>query len=160
MQEEIAAKSIALSSKTIKLTSRGLYKMVLMYLKHHKNKQVYPDIPKGKQTVKQLAEKDSGMSCLDMKDEGMRIFHRTMKKYSIDYAVTKNKNTDPPTHTVFFKGKDSDVITKAFEEFTEKITKTKDKKRPSLLAKLHKLVSKVKLPKKDRDKRKEREQTR
>ena len=36
----------------------------------------------------------------------------------VDYAITKGQNVMPPKYTVFFKAKDADALTSAFEELT------------------------------------------
>lgn len=157
MQEEVTSKTIALTAKCVKLTARTLLKMILMFLKHRKNSKNSPDIPQGLQTVKELARQGKGMSALDMNDNDMKLFHQTMKKYGVDYAVMTNKETSPPTHTIFFKGRDADAITKAFEEYSSKLinklkNKSTDKEITSVIEDLKKIKikpdkAKVKIPK-------------
>ena len=55
----------------------------------------------------------------------------------MDYAITKDQNVIPPKYTVFFKAKDADALTSAFEEFTNR--KLKAKEKPSVLEQLNKL---------------------
>lgn len=63
----------------------------------------------------------------------------------------------PPKYTVFFKAKDADALTSAFEEFTNRKLKTKEK--PSVLEQLNKLKELVAaiLPDKVRHKSQERD---
>ena len=139
-----------------KITGRALLKLVQTYLRHHKNKQLNPDIPQGKQSVKDLAKQRQGMTSLDLNDADVKTFDRILKKYGVDYAVMTDKKTVPPTHTLFFKGKDVDAITKAFTEFTAQVTKKVS--RPSVLAELKKyaeivkntVVDKIKIKNKER----------
>lgn len=158
MQEEVNHKSIALTTKVAKLTGRALLKLIRIYLQHQKNKKLHPNIPQGKQTVKELAKQGQGMTSLDMNDNDIKLFDKAMKKYGVDYAIMTNKKTTPPTHTLFFKGKDADAITKAFTEFTAQVTKKVT--RPSVLAELRKFAEIIKNTVIDKVKNKNKEQTR
>ena len=73
------------------------------------------------------------------------------------YAITKDQNVIPPKYTVFFKAKDADALTSAFEEFTNR--KLKAKEKPSVLEQLNKLKELVAaiLPDKVRHKSQERD---
>ncbi|MEI3288253.1 MAG: PcfB family protein [Eubacterium sp.] len=44
----------------------------------------------------------------------------TAKKYGIDFALKKDTTENPPRYLVFFKGRDADVLTAAFKEFSAK----------------------------------------
>ncbi len=158
IQEDIDQRSIALTTRAAKLTGRGIYKVVRMYMQHRKNKKMHPNIPQGKQTVKELAKQGQGMTSLDMNDNDVKLFDRLMKKYGVDYAVMTDKKTKPPTHTIFFKGKDADAVTKAFAEFTSEITKKQSKK--SVLAQLKQFVELVKTNTLDKVRNKNKEHTR
>lgn len=151
VQEEINHKQVALVEKGTKVTYAMLVKAIKAYQQYRRNKQA--EVPHGKMTVQELAKKDSGMTALDLTDKDLKNFDRIMKKYSVDYAVMTNKKTSPPTHTIFFKGKDADAINKAFDDLTKAFTKTKDK--PSVLAELKKFAEIVKNTVVDKVKKKE-----
>lgn len=136
MQEEINHKSIALTTRTTKLTGVALLKMIQAYQRHAKEqKMLNGNQAIGKQSLKNLAKKGDSINTLDMNDKDIRMFNRVMKKYGVDYAVTKNKSTDPPTYTIFFKAKDADVLEDAFTKFTQKVM-NKGQKRNSVLEEL------------------------
>ena len=156
MQEEINHRSVALSVRAAKITGHGLLKIIRMYLQHRKNKNLHSDIPQGKQSVKELTKQGQGVTSLDMNDADIRLFDKAMKKYGVDYSVMTDKTTAPPTHTLFFKGKDADAVTKAFTDFTAQATKKVS--RPSVLAQLKHFAELVK--NKVIDKVKHKEQTR
>lgn len=157
MQEEVATKTIALTSKATRLTGKVLAKMMQLYLQHRKVKKQSSSIPQGRQTVKELAGQRQGVTTMETPDKDIREFHKIMKKYGVDYAITKNSKTKPATHTIFFKAKDGDAITKAFQEYVNKISKSKEKSKPSVLDKLKKLVLKSKSLDKKKVKKKEKE---
>ena len=60
------------------------------------------------------------------------------KKYGIDFALKKDTTESPPRYLVFFKGRDADVLTAAFKEFSAK--KLTQEKKPSI----RKLLSSLK----------------
>lgn len=158
IQEDIDQRSIALTTRAAKVTGHTLYKAIRIYMQHCKNKKNYPNIPQGKQTVKALAKQGQGMTSLDMNDNDIKLFDRLMRKYGVDYAIMTNKKTKPPTHTIFFKGKDADAVTKAFSEFTSEITKKQSKK--SVLAELKQFIELVKNTTINKVRNKDKEHTR
>ena len=158
VQEDINHRSIAFTTRTTKVTAHTLYKMIRMYMQHRKNHKLHSNIPQGKQTVKQLAKQGQGMTTLDMNDNDIKLFDRLMKKYGVDYAIMTDKKTTPPTHTIFFKGKDADAVTKAFGQFTAQITKKAT--RPSVIAQLREMTEIVKNAVVSKVKNKEKEHIR
>lgn len=152
VQEDINHKQVALMQKGVKLTGALIMKAIKAYQQHQKNKQASPDVPRGKMSVQELAKQGQGMTALDLNDKDIKNFDRIMKKYGVDYSVMTDKKTSPPTHTIFFKGKDADAINKAFEDLTKDITKTK---KPSVLTELKKFAEIVKNTVRDKVKNKE-----
>ena len=131
MQEEINEKTVALSIKSAKITSRVLAKAIVLALRHmnkrHKS-QSSQKIYKGKQSLKQLSRNGSGLQNLEITEKNIKFFEPIARKYNIDYALHKDKSENPPRWLVFFKAKDTDVLTLAFKEFSAKALK-KEKKR-------------------------------
>ena len=116
MQEEVEQKTVALIISTGKLTGRELKKAMLKVLAHMKDKKNHPNIPQGKQSVKQLAKQGQGMTSIEITDQNIKDFERVAKKYGVDFAVMKDKHEVPLKYVVYFKGKDADAITNAFKE--------------------------------------------
>ena len=128
MQEEVAQKTIALSIQTGKLTAAVLQKTLKKLLSAGKNKLRQPH--KGKQTLRQLMKQNTGVSNIEITNDNIKAFEQTAKKYGIDFALKKDISADPPRYMVFFKGRDADVLTAAFKEFS---AKNLDKeKKPSI----------------------------
>ena len=158
MQEEVENRSVALVISGTKLTARALKSAILKYLAWRKNKKVKePAIPRGKQSVKNLAKQDQGLSNIEVTDKNIKSFERVAKKYGVDFAIKKDKSVSPPKYLVFFKGRDADAITSAFTEFTAKTMKKAE--RPSALAQLKKFAQLVKNSITDRVKSKNKEQS-
>ena len=128
MQDEINEKVVALSIKGTKLTAQTLQKAMkalLAQMKKQHDKQ-----PHGKQTLKQLAKQNAGLSNIEITSENIKAFEHTAKKYGIDFALKKNATETPPRYLVFFKGRDADALTAAFKEFSAK--KLTQEQKPSI----------------------------
>ena len=69
-----------------------------------------------------------------MTDGNIKSFERTASKYGLDFALKKDVSVEPPSYLVFFKGRDVDVMTAAFKEFSAKTVKQKE--QPSIRHKL------------------------
>ena len=136
MQDEVNEKTIALYIKTGKLTAQTLQKAMktlLAQMKKHKDKT-----PQGNQTLKQLMKQNAGVSNIEITEGNIKAFESTAKKYGIDFALKKDTTENPPRYLVFFKGRDADVLTAAFKEFSAK--KLTQEKKPSI----RKLLSSLK----------------
>ena len=139
MQEEVESRTVALTISTAKLTGRLFKAAVAKYLDYRKHKhQEQPTIPHGKQTVRQLAQQNQGISNIEIKDKSIKEFERIARKYGVDFAVKRVKGDDPK-FLVFFKGRDADALTSAFKEYTEK--KIRKEERPSVLKQLQEAVA-------------------
>ena len=128
MQDQVNEKVVAVSIKTTKLTASVLQaaiKQVLAKMKAQRGKQ-----PRGKQTLKQLMKQNTGISNIEITDSNIKDFTATAKKYGIDFALKKDVTEAPPRYLVFFKGRDADVLTAAFKEFSAK--KLTQEKKPSI----------------------------
>lgn len=128
MQEEVTQKTIALAISTTKMTSTVLAKALRKLLEEQKNKS--HQLPKGKQTLKNLMKQNTAISNLEITNDNIKAFSSTAKKYGLDFSLKKDSSTDPPRYLVFFKGRDADVMTAAFQEFTAK--RLSQEKKPSI----------------------------
>ena len=130
MQDEINEKVIALSIRTTKLTAEMLQKSIRFMLSQIKKQLDKPVQHHGKQTLKQLMKQNAGVSSIEITDSNIKAFESTAKKYGVDFALKKDATESPPRYLVFFKGRDADVLTAAFQEFSAK--KLTQEKKPSI----------------------------
>ena len=130
MQEEVNEKVIALSIKTGKLSAEVLQKSMKFFLSQIKKQANKRQMPHGKQTLKQLMKQNAGVSNIEITKDNIKAFESTAKKYGIDFALKKDATESPPRYLVFFKGRDADVLTAAFKEFSAK--KLTQEKKPSI----------------------------
>jgi hypothetical protein len=118
MQEEVTQKTVALSIQSGKLTAVVLQKALQKLLAAGKNKLRQPN--KGKQTLRQLMKQNTGVSNIEITNANIKAFEQTANTYGIDFALKKDISVEPPRYMVFFKGRDADVLTAAFKEFSAK----------------------------------------
>lgn len=130
MQDEVNEKVIALSIRATKLTAELLQKSIRFMLSQLKKQLDTPVQHHGKQTLKQLMKQNAGVSSIEITDENIKAFEGTAKKYGIDFALKKDATESPPRYLVFFKGRDADVLTAAFREFSAK--KLTQEQKPSI----------------------------
>jgi hypothetical protein len=163
INREVANKTVALVFRASKLTSGTLAKAMRAYLNHRKQKSAAKQraAPNhGKMSVKELVGQGQGASSIEVTDSNIKTFEKVAKKYNVDFAVKKDRTVDPPKYMVFFKAKDTDVISNAFKEFV----KVNEKKRTKVsvrqrLNAYKKVVVQNKNRERTRDKQKNRGQS-
>ena len=157
MQEEIEQKVVVEIKGCARLTGAELRRalaQLLIQLKNQKARSAKQGKgPHGKMTVRQLAAQDRGMQSIEVTDKNIGSFNRVARKYGIDFAPFKVKGEDK--YLVFFKAPDTDAMTAAFTEYTQK--QVRQASRPSMLAKLQQFQEQMKNVVHDRTRRKERE---
>ena len=148
MQEETNEKTIALYIKTGKLTAQTLQKAMKAILSKGKKELSKP--PQGKQSLKQLMKQNAGVSNIEITKDNIKAFESTAKKYGIDFALKKDTSGEIPRYLVFFKGRDADVITAAFREFSAK--NLEKEKKPSIRKELEQAKQQTKAQHRQREK--------
>ena len=137
MQDEVNTKVIALVIKGGRISAEVLEKALKKFVEEIEKAQKQASRPKtyrGKQSIKHLVEQNAAISNIEVTDGNIKSFEHTARKYGIDYALKKDTSEQPPRYLVFFKGRDVDVMTQAFKEFSARTIKQKE--NPSLRQKL------------------------
>lgn len=163
MQEEIENRTMNLAISTTKLTARGIIRLAAKGLAYIKRKSreaaLKNEKPDGRQTIQQLIGQNQGVTNIDISQTDLKGFEKYARKYGVDYAITKDKSVFPPKYLVFFKARDADAMTAAFNAYSAEVLAKS--KRPSTLSKLHKLIDAVKsIPTKVTSRDKQREHSR
>ena len=158
MQEEVENKIVVMITNCTKLTAselRRALEKVLAQVKSSRSRkqQQQEEVPHGKMTVKELAQKDKGMQSIEVNDSTIGSFNRVARKYGIDFAPFKVKGENK--YMVFFKAPDADAMTAAFTEYTQK--QVKKASRPTILQRMEHFKSLIQHPKKDKTRHKEPE---
>ena len=153
MQGEVDQKTIALSMKTGKFTAQVLQAALKKYLQHRAKGKTM--LHHGQQSLKQLKKHGAALSNIEITEANIGAFKPCAKKYGVDFALRKDKTTQPPHYVVIFKSKDADNLEQAFREFTAK-TLSKEQ-RPSIRKVLSAMKQKTAEQTKQRAKEKIRE---
>ena len=154
MQEELEKKTVVVITTGAKLTERLLKSLIRKALaemqRQTQNRKVY----RGKQSVKHLLQQGGGASTIEVSSASIRTFERVARKYGVDFAVRKDRAAEKPRYLIFFKARDADAMTAAFQEYTAKVVQRE--KKPSVREQLAKLriavLDKEAAPAKTKDK--------
>lgn len=134
MQEEVTGKTVALIVDGAKMSEQLFEKAVKKFLEEvQKSRQ--PKIYRGKQTLKQLAGQNAGLANIEISDKNIKAFTHVAKKYHVDFALKKDTTAEQPRYLVFFKSRDADAITAAFQEFASR--RMGREERPSIRERLN-----------------------
>lgn len=142
MQEEVTQRTVTLCIQTGKLTAELLQKAMNKVLEDIEKHKRNPQLRHGKQTLRQLMKHNTSVSNIEITDQNIRAFSSTAKKYGLDFALKKDTSGEIPRYLVFFKGRDVDVITAAFREFSAK--NLAREKKPSIHERLAQAKEKAK----------------
>ena len=132
MQEEVTGKAVALIVDGAKMSEQVLEKALQKFLEAQKNKS--QKMHRGKQTLKQLAGQNAGLANIEISDRNIKAFTHVAKKYHVDFALKKDTTAEQPRYLVFFKSRDADAITAAFQEFASR--KMNRDEKPSIRERL------------------------
>ena len=128
LHEEVNREEMQLGAKVANLTAReikkALDKLIAQLTELKKNNKQLPTIVHGKQSLKELSAQNTGLSSMELKDPNLRQLNREMKKAGIDFAPVK---TGKGEYLLFFKGRDADTMTHAFNQYTKKLVKQAEK---------------------------------
>ena len=178
MQEEVENKTINLVVRTTSLGLRSMYQglhSALQKIENDYSKLLSQRLTKeqikaanrkfksetknahirGKQTVKELLNQGQGAESIEVGEKSLRDFQRIANKYGVDFAITKEKGTNPPVYNIFFKARDVDAIKSVVKDCTY-LLKRRENQKESIKEKLDKYKEIVKnTPKKVKEKWKE-----
>lgn len=138
LHEEVNRESLQLGAKVAKLTAEEIKKALEKLIAQLKEQGKRPAVVHGKQTLKELSAQNTGLSSMELKDPNLRQLNREMKKCGIDFAPVK---TGKGEYLLFFKGRDADAMTHAFNQYTKKLVKQAEK--PSIRKTLSTLKEKA-----------------
>ena len=135
MQEEVTRGAVTLIVDGAKLSEQVFEKAVKKFLEEIQKSQK-PKIYRGRQSLKQLASQNAGLANIEISDKNIKAFSRVAKKYHVDFALKKDTAAEQPRYLVFFKSRDADAITAAFQEFASRKMSREEKLSDSRYATL------------------------
>ena len=77
---------------------------------------------------------------IEIDDPDIHAFERIARKYGVDFAVKRAKS-DETKYLVFFKARDADALTAAFQEYTDR--RVRQAEHPSLMEILNEMKERV-----------------
>jgi hypothetical protein len=124
LHEETSEKSMTLAARVGQITAEELKKAVSKLMAELSGGKMNPqgksgELKHGRQTLNELAKHNAGMSSVELSDPNLRLLNRTMKQNGVDFAPVRDGKGK---YTLFFKGRDADALTRAFSQYTRKVT--------------------------------------
>ena len=136
INEEITQKECNLAVKVGSMAYQEIRKSIEKLLAELTQGKIKPtpgkttEIKSGKMTLEKLQKQGDGLSRIELKDPNLRLLQKSLKKNGVDFSAVKDGKGK---YTLFFKGKDIDAITHAFEKYTQKLVKMdKGQNKPSI----------------------------
>lgn len=143
MQEEIENRTINLVISMAKLSGRGIVTAGRAFVYRIRGGKGVPGrngaTYQGKQKVKDLVSRGDAVTSVPVTDKRIRDFEQVARKYGVQFSVVKNRGDGKHRYLVFFKAKDTDVLTTVFDEYTKRMMRKKEMKRPSVLKELRRV---------------------
>lgn len=107
-------KTIDITVQTAKMTEDLLKQAMQEFLNGTAEKT-------GKMSLRQLENKSQGkLESIEITDNNIRDFLDVAKKYDVDFAMKRDKSTEPSTYHVFFQSSKADNFNRAFAEYANK----------------------------------------
>lgn len=147
MAQETPEELLMIIIKAAKLTKDTFVSAVKEALRR-KNSAV----KEGKQSVDSLAKDGSSLQNIEITEQNIKSFEQSARRFKVSYAL--KKDSVGGKYFVFFKGKDTEQVYKAFNHYAKKHTLENDKPP------LDKRIEQVHEQHQDRDKNRERVQER
>lgn len=73
--------------------------------------------------------KQGKLDSIEITDNNIKSFLDVAKKYDVSYALKRDSSTSPPTYHIFFTGRDTETLNRAFKEYVGVIDKQLDKEK-------------------------------
>ncbi len=105
MTEEIQGSIVSVSFKTFEASIDFIDNALQLIVKLMKDKD---NLKHGKQSISKLNKHNATLDNIDVEKTQLKSFKKELKKFGVDFAVMKDKNTKD--YKVFFKGKDIEQI--------------------------------------------------
>ena len=85
----------------------------------------------GQQTLEQLTKYGDKLKEIPLNSDSIKDFTRIARKHKVDFTLEQDDSKTPPRHTVYFKAKDTESMSLAFNEYLAKeLNKAKTKEKP------------------------------
>lgn len=107
----------------------------------------------GLQSMQDLKKSGASLTSIEITEENIQSFGKYAREYNIDYALKKEEGNENNVYHVFFKSKDMDSMTCAFDEFKKAHLNpaTKGVEKPSILKAIKDITKNLAQTSQDKD---------
>ena len=89
------------------------------------------------------AKSPSKLDSIEVSDRNIGDFLKTARKYDVDFALKRDKSTQPPTYHVFFSAAKTENFKRAFSEYLGKGQGKSQKRGEFTREQMHQQAQKV-----------------
>lgn len=114
MAQETSEELLTVVIKTARITKDNFSNAIKFALNHKK-----AALKEGKQSIDSLVKDGSTLQNIEINDQNIKSFEASAKKFKISYSL--KKDAVGGKYFVFFKGKDTEQVYKAFKHFTKSV---------------------------------------
>lgn len=150
MAKNISEDMVAIAIKGAKITENVFKEAMLQALKQKEFKNT------GKHRVNTLLKDGSSLQSIEVNEQNIKSFEQSARKFDINYALKKEPVSG--TYLVFFKGKDTEQVYKAFSDYAKNHIQ-QEKEKPSVVKQIEGIKKEQELtrhPELERSKQKDR----
>ncbi|MGN0679564.1 MAG: PcfB family protein [Oscillospiraceae bacterium] len=116
---DTGSETMAIVIKAYHLTSDVLEQAIRASLENRQK-------PHGKQSLDSLAGQGK-LQNIEVSAKNIKSFEKSARAFGIDYAVKKIPDESPPKYVVFFRGKDTEQVYRAFEDYAKRQSISREK---------------------------------
>jgi hypothetical protein len=126
LHEEVNSQTVNLCARVGKVTADELRRAMMKIISDFEAKKQgkTPELKHGKQTMRQLAAHNAGLNSIELTSPNLRLLKRIMEKNGVDFSTVRDGKGK---YLLFFKGRDTDALTHAFNQYTKAVVKQSGK---------------------------------
>lgn len=149
-QETSEEQLLTVVIKAARITKNNFANSIKAAIKHKKTA-----LKEGKQSIDSLVKDGSTLQNIEVTDQNIKSFEESAKKYNVSYALKKDSASGK--YFVFFKGKDTEQVYKAFNHYAKNAI---GNSKPKLNRRIEQVHSQTQTQDKNRERVKERQKDR
>lgn len=150
MAQETSEELFTVVIKTARITKNNFANAIKAALNHKETA-----LKEGKQSIDSLVKDGSTLQNIEINDQNIKSFEESAKKYKISYSL--KKDSVGGKYFVFFKGKDTEQVYKAFNHYAKNAL---GKDKPKLDKRIENVRKQTRTRGKNRERVKERQKDR
>jgi len=109
----------------------------------------------GRQSLKQLMKYGDKLSKIPLNSDNIKEFTHIARKHGVSFALSQDNTKNPPHHTVYYRAKDTESMSGAFNEYLSKEMNNGKTKEKSFKERMSEAKEKAKVSDKNRTMKRE-----